>query len=117
MIVTPTQQKQDYCPTAYILPKEDSSFLKKVSSVVSFCLKSIVAMTFFLSSPALFCTGFITGVIWKDQMEGVISKITNAWNNSTGDRKFLLFLGCLLAMPITVGFSSTLMGAHIGSKV
>ncbi|HEV8051220.1 MAG TPA: hypothetical protein VGP47_01910 [Parachlamydiaceae bacterium] len=95
---------------ARILP-----IVEKVKKVAQFILTVGISALLYWMNPSLFAIGFISGIIFDDQVRVAIQKIKDVWNNQKLVGTLFGSFACALSMPVTLATASLLWSAHFGS--
>ena len=91
--------------------------LPKIKEIAIEVFKAIAAAVLFVLNPTIFAVGVIIGVVWDQKSDETIDKIVNIVKKQPFPVVLALGIGSILCLQVTLGASSFLYGAYIGSKL
>jgi len=89
---------------------------EKIKEVALLILAVAVSAFLFWVNPSIFAIGFISGIIFDDQVKNAIQKIKNIWMNQKLTGCILGTIACFLSLPVTLATASFLWSAHLGTS-
>ena len=98
-------------------PAASPTILQRIAKVASIVFKAIISFFLYWINPSLFSLGFILGIVADDQCKKGIEKIHNVWKSQPWSVCILGVAACILSLPVTLGTSSCLWGAYLGSTI
>ena len=102
----PVQFVNQYCP----------NLLQKIKEVAKFIFMTSLSLFLYWTNPSLFAMGFITGIIYDDQVREMIKKIQIIWMTQTW-KSCIFVVASFLSLPVTLAAGSFIWGAHLGKKL
>lgn len=94
-----------------------SLLLEKIGRVTKYIFHSLACVALFWMNPSLFAIGFLAGVVLDAQAKAALQKIGKVWDSQPWSSAFLICIGSLISLPITLAAGSIIASANLGSSM
>lgn len=109
-----------------VTPKSDAviflnnhcpALLKKIWEVAKLVFFTSIGLFLYWTNPTLFAMGFITGIIYDENVRNAIKKIKMIWVTQTWKSCLIGGVASFLSLPVTLATSSFIWGAQLGYRM
>lgn len=96
---------------------KQNSICQKIWNIAKNIFKVALSIFLYCTNPTLCAVGFITGIIYDEQVRNAIKKIKGVWTTQPLSIAIIGGVASFLSLPVTLAASSFLWAAHIGSAM